>query len=424
MPQFPALDRNIECDVLIIGGGMAGILTAHYLKENGIEAVVAEGRRIGGGVTKNTTAVITAQHDRLYSELAKMHGVKGAQEYLAANLWAVDKLKELAGNGCDLEAASSVIYTRHNAGVLKKEAEFLSKLGYRADYITGSPLPFKIAAGLRFSEMAQFHPLKFISKISKGLNIYENTYITALKKNTAFTKNNNRIEAKHIVVATHYPFKRLTGLYFMKMFQNRSYVIGLKSNQKLDGTYVSYDGDGHYFRQYKDYILIGGGDRRVGTKVKGSCFDSVRQLAKDFYPDAAEEFAFAAQDCMSLDGVPYIGRYGKENRYVATGFNEWGMTSSMIGAKLITDMIMGKDTRESGFGGVFCPNRTIFRKQLFKNLGTVVISLLKPTAPRCTHLGSSLKRNKTEDTWECASHGSRFNAEGRIIDNPAMKDIT
>lgn len=419
LPKFPELDKDIKCEVLVIGGGMAGILIAHYLKENGVDVVVAEGQRIGGGVTKNTTAVISAQHDTLYLDLAKKHGFEGARNYLAANLWAVDQLKEL-GKDCDLQEIPSVIYSKEKekAEILKKETEFLNKLGYRAEFITESPLPFDIAGGVRFNEMAQFHPLKFIEKISKGINIYENTYITKLKKNTAYTKN-NRIEAKHIVVATHYPFKRLTGLYFMKMFQNRSYVIGINADKNFGGTFVSYDEDGLYFRNYNDLLLIGGGDRRVG--VKGCCFDQVRQFAKEYYPEAAEEFAFAAQDCMSLDGVPYIGGYGmKKNRYVATGFNEWGMTSSMVSARIISDMILKKENR---FDSVFSPRRSIWRKQLFKNLGTVVVSLLKPTPKRCTHLGSSLKYNKEEKTWECASHGSRFNEEGKIIDNPAMKDI-
>lgn len=419
LPEFETLATDIKCDVLVIGGGMAGILIANELKQNGYDVIVAEGQRIGSGVTKNTTAVVSAQHDTLYLDLVNKHGITGAKQYLTANLWAVDKIRELADD-CDFEALPSIMFTRNNADIqtLKEEIECLKELGFSADFVTESSLPFKIAGGVRFNNMGQFHPLKFLAKMTEGLKIYENTFITKIKKNTAYTEH-NQIEAKYIVIATHYPFERLTGLYFMKQFQNRSYVIGIKSGKPLGATFSSYDDDGLYFRSYNDTLLIGGGDRRVGSE--GCCYDQMRKAAEEYFPDSTEEFAFAAQDCITLDGVPYIGGYGlSKNHYIATGFNEWGMTTSMISAKIISDMIMKK---QNSFADVFSPYRSILRKQLFKNLGTVVVSLIKPTPKRCPHMGSSLIYNKVENTWECPCHGSRFNEDGKIIDNPAMKDV-
>ena len=124
---------------------------------------------------------------------------------------------------------------------------------------------------------------------------------------------------------------------------------------------------------------------------------------------------------MTLDGIPYIGQYSKRTPdfYVATGFNKWGMTSSMVAAKLLTDMILGK---KNDYVSVFSPSRSIIRPQLASNAGHAIINLLTPTAPRCPHVGCALKYNKQEHSWDCPCHGSRFDEDGKLLDNPATKD--
>ena len=124
---------------------------------------------------------------------------------------------------------------------------------------------------------------------------------------------------------------------------------------------------------------------------------------------------------MTLDGIPYIGQYSKRTPdfYVATGFNKWGMTSSMVAAKLLTDMILGK---KNDYVSVFSPSRSIIRPQLASNAGHAIINLLTPTAPRCPHVGCALKYNKQEHSWDCSCHGSRFDEDGKLLDNPATKD--
>ena len=124
---------------------------------------------------------------------------------------------------------------------------------------------------------------------------------------------------------------------------------------------------------------------------------------------------------MTLDGIPYIGPYSKHtpNLYVATGFNKWGMSSSMVAAILLTDLILGK---ENPYAPVFSPSRSILRPQLAINAGEAVLHLLTPKAPRCPHMGCSLKYNKQEHSWDCPCHGSRFTEDGHLLDNPAMKD--
>ena len=125
---------------------------------------------------------------------------------------------------------------------------------------------------------------------------------------------------------------------------------------------------------------------------------------------------------MKIDGVPYIGRYGKstDGLYVASGFNKWGMTSAMVSAMLLSDMILG---RKNDFAEVFSPQRSILKPQLLINGLAAVGNLLTPTAPRCPHMGCALKWNKAERSWDCPCHGSRFEQNGKLIDNPAAGNL-
>ena len=125
---------------------------------------------------------------------------------------------------------------------------------------------------------------------------------------------------------------------------------------------------------------------------------------------------------MSLDGMPYIGPYSKNmpGCFVATGYNKWGMTSSMIAAMLLSDMVMG---RENPYAKVFDPSRSAMKPQLILNGCEAVKNLLTPTAKRCPHMGCALKWNVSEQTWDCPCHGSRFDEEGKVLDNPANGDL-
>lgn len=419
MPSFPDLQGSIKTDVLIIGGGMAGILCAYYLQKSGVDYILVEGEKIGCGITKNTTAVITAQHDILYSKLIKQSGEEKAKQYLHANLRAVNEFRALSRTiECDFEESPSFIYSLSDKSKIENEVFEVNRLGFEAEFVKDIPLPFPIVGGVKFPSMAQFHPLKFIAGISKGLNIYENTFVNKLTGTVAYT-DKGVIFAKRVIVATHFPFINSHGMYFMKLYQQRSYVIALENADEIRGTYVDDAENGMYFRNYQNLLLIGGGDHRTGKN--GGNFDELRLFAKRHYPNAVKKYCWATQDCMSLDGIPYIGQYSKSlpNVFVAAGFNEWGMTSSMVGAFILADIISGK---KNEFAEVFSPDRSIFKKQLFVNLGVTLSNFIIPTTKRCPHLGCALRRNKTEHTWDCSCHGSRFDEDGSLIDNPAMRD--
>lgn len=420
LPKFEGLPRDMKTEVLIIGGGITGVLCAYMLQKSGVPYILAEAETICSGVTKNTTAKITAQHGLIYDKIINKYGEELAEQYLTANLIALRKYRELCLDiDCDFEEKSSYVYSLDNRDIIEREINALSKLGFKSELVTDTDLPFEIAAAIKFRNQAQFNPLKFISSISKELNIYEHTRVLEIKGNVAITTR-GKITAEKIIVATHFPFINKHGSYFLKMYQNRSYVIALENAPKIDGMYVDENEYGMSFREYNGLLLLGGGSHRTGKQ--GGNYNELRTFAKEHFKDAKEKYHFATQDCISLDSIPYIGKYSKntDNMFVATGFNKWGMTSAMVSAMIICDLVNDK---KNLYSEVFSPSRSILHPKLISNAFESAVNLLTPTTKRCSHLGCALKWNRAEHTWDCPCHGSRFTKDGELIDNPATKGI-
>ena len=419
MPGFEALKSDIKTDVLIIGGGLAGLLCARRLSEAHVDYALVEADRICGGVTGGTTAKITFQHGLIYDRLIRGFGVERARLYLEANRQALRQYGDLCREiDCDFTRREAWVYSRGDRRKLDREMEALRRLGFEPLFSERLPLPFPVAGAVGFPEQAQFHPLKFAANIAGGLNIFERTKVLELKPGQAIT-NRGRISADKIIVATHFPLLNKHGGYFMKLYQDRSYVLALKNAPVMDGMIRDADEKGLSFRSFQDMLLLGGGSHRTGKA--GGGWRELEEFARRHYPGAWIEARWAAQDCMSLDGVPYIGPYSRAtpDLYVATGFNKWGMTSAMAAAMILTDLVRGKD---NPYARVFAPSRSSLRPQLFLNAAEATLSLLTPTVPRCPHMGCALKYNRAERSWDCPCHGSRFQENGRLIDNPATDD--
>ena len=415
-PHFNALDGSVKTDVLIIGGGMAGVLCAYLLEQAGVNCVLVEAKRIGDGITCSTTAKITLQHGLIYHQLIGRFGPENAQKYLEANRAALEQYRLLCSRiDCDFQEQDAFVYSLHDRAVIERELAALNRLGFPAEFAGQLPLPFAVAGAVRATRQAQFHPLKFLYAIAQNLNIYENTRVLELKPGRA-SAHGGSIAAEKIIVATHFPFLNKHGSYFLKLYQHRSYVIALKNGPDVKGMYVDQAEKGLSFRNYGELLLLGGGSHRTGKK--GGGWRELSAFARQHYPDARECGRWATQDCMTLDGVPYIGQYSKHTPglYVATGFNKWGMTSSMAAAMILTDLVLEKD---NPYAPVFSPSRTILRPQLAVNAAEAAVDLLTPTLPRCPHLGCALKYNAQEHSWDCPCHGSRFAEDGTLMDNPA-----
>ena len=461
------LKGDIKTDILIIGAGITGILIGYFLKQNGREVVLIDKSEIARGNTRNTTAKITSQHDLIYNKLIQEFGEEKAKQYARANELAIRKYREIIKERkieCDFEELPAYIYSLNDTDLLKKEVDAARHLGIDAEYVEKVDLPLEVKGAVKFNNQGQFNPLKFLKDISKELTIYENTKAIKIEENLVSTDKGN-IVANHIVIATHYPIINAPGYYFMKMHQERSYVIALENaDNNIKGMYIDYEKQGYSFRNYKGLLLLGGISQRTGENESGGSYDKLRNIAKDLYPNSREKCHWSAKDCMTIDGIPYIGKYADStpNIYVATGFNKWGMTSSMVSAMIISDLILEKD---NDFSEIFSPKRF----DLSLSINNIANDLVKTAknfiaqkisipsseiqhiknghagivdyngqkvgvykdengkefivSTKCSHLGCELHWNADELTWDCPCHGSRFDYTGKLIESPANKDI-
>jgi glycine/D-amino acid oxidase-like deaminating enzyme len=421
LPEFHTLTKDIRTKVLIIGGGMAGILCAYFLQRSGVDYCLLEADTICSGVTGNTTAKITSQHGLIYDSLISRAGREIADGYLCANELALKRYKDLGWLiDCDMKEVDSYVFDRMDAEKLKREAAAVMQLGFPAEYVGQVDLPFETAGAVRFPNQAQFHPLKFVAAIAKNLNIYEHSPVREMTEYFALTDHGS-VAAEKVIVATHFPFINRRGSYFVKLYQERSYVLSLKNTEIPDGIYLEAKKGGLSLRGYEDTLLLGGITHRTGKEPDG--FEKLREQAKLYFPEAEITGQWAAQDCMTLDGLPYIGNYSSStpDLFVAGGFGKWGMTGAMISAIVLSDLVQG---RENEFAAIFNPSRGILKPQLAINMWEAMKGILKPHVKnRCTHMGCVLHWNAKEQTFECPCHGSCFDASGEVLENPARHKL-
>lgn len=464
--------QDTQWDVIVVGAGMTGLLTAYYLKERGKKVLVLEADKIASGQTERTTAKITGQHDLKYSKLIQTLGMKKANIYAQANEAAIREYEWLikkCGIDCQFERVPAYLYTLQDAELLEKEAEAASHLGIKTYVTDQTELPFPVKAALCFRNQAQFSPLQFIRHLAAELEVWEHTKVVDVKgkqvlaEKTTLTKEKSVLTAEHIVLATHYPLKNVPGFYFLRQHQERSYVLALSGCKKITGMYYGIDEDGLSVRQAGDYLLLGGGSHRTGENETGGTYAFLEKAAAQYFPGSKVEARWSAQDCMPHDGIPFIGRYSifTPHLYVATGFQKWGMTSAMIAAMILRDELCGV---YNPYAKLFRPQRLKFRasfgnllvdvgmsvKGLTKGLlhrpGKTVASLqtghggivtvdgkryacyrdkegeLHRISARCPHMGCELAWNPDEKSWDCPCHGSRFDVDGKLLDNPAKRD--
>ena len=434
------LKADIKAQNVVIGAGMAGILIAYFLQEQGQEVIVLEAKQVGSGQTKNTTAKITSQHGCIYHDMIRNAGFERAEAYAKANEAAIQLYKAIItkeGIDCHFEELPSFLYSQKEHGMerLKKEAKAAKALGIRAEYVRGDKvedLPFGVMGAVKFEGQAQFHPLEFIQRIAEKLTIYERTKVLEVDEHFVIT-DKHVVVADNVIFATHYPFPIVPGYYFLRQHQSRSYVVAIEGEavpKKLDGMYYGIDRDSLSFRHAEGRLLVGGGSHRTGKKEKRNGFCHLRKQVKQCYPQAEEVAYWAAQDCMPHDGIPFIGRYSlqKDNWYVATGFQKWGMTTAMISAMMISDMILGK---ENPYAFAFSPQRLLIRagwKNFWKDVWESVVGLgsglYVKEEEQCTHMGCALHWNEEEESWDCSCHGSRYGKDGKLIDGPAQGNLT
>lgn len=470
-------------DVLIIGAGLTGLNTAYLLKDSGLKIGIIEATTVGYGVTGYTTAKITVQHDLIYDYLINSFSLDEAKKYLKANEEGIKLYKKIIGENniqCDYKEQTAYVYavTDNEHNELKKEHEAYNKLGIDGFYTESIPLPVKVKGAIGIKNQGQFNPLKYLYTLyniicrAESCEIYENVRALNIEPSDGkhlVTTDAGEIKADKVVVTTHYPFDNSFGIYFLRLYQEKSYVIAAKTKEEpFEGMYINYTDPVYSMRyQFSDkenILLLGGGKHRTGEKENEE--DSYKEL-EDFlnenFADAEIVSKWSTQDCKSYDKIPFIGSYSNsvDNLYVATGFKKWGMSHSAAAAIILKNKILNI---EDDFSEVFNPSRyTVAQSSMefFKSVGAILKSFAKRVAPPpddaddievgegkiinynsmkvgvykdekgdyfvinpvCSHLKCALSFNEAEKTWDCPCHGSRFDIKGNVLEGPAVKPL-
>ncbi len=480
--NYPTLDQDISVDILIIGGGYVGIACAYQLVKEGFKIAILEGNRILNGVTAYTTAKITSQHGLIYDKIQRQMGRELAQQYADANQHAIQETKRIMNEhsiDCDFVTESAFTYTLQEKYVQKiyDEIKTATDLGIKASFVDEIPFNLPIKAAIRFDDQAQFHPRKFTLGLAKyiveqGVRIFENSRAVDIEEDNGYivtTTKGKKVTAKRVIIASHYPFYNKHGMYFARLYVERAYALAIKTKEKYPGgMYINADDPARSLRrldtQDGELVMVIGDHHKTGQgRSTLQHYEALVDYANSLFTVEDIPYRWSTQDCMTLDGIPYIGNFTSNtpNLYVATGFQKWGMTNSIVSSLLIKDLIV---KGESPWKDVYNPSR----KTIVASAKTFIVEnynvaeqlldgklsqlpekadlkpgdakVLKIDGKRvgayrdrqgnlhlvnttCTHMGCELNWNSAEESWDCPCHGSRFTYEGAIISGPAVNPL-
>ena len=480
--KYEKLEKNIETQVCVIGGGLTGLTTAYYLSKKNLDVVLVEKSEICGHTSGNTTAKITSQHGLFYKYLIDSVGEEQAKQYLKANEKAIkniEKIIEEENIECNFEKQDAYVFTQKNEELkkIKDEVKALHSIGFDSEFVEIVDAPIQIIGAIKFKNQAQFNPVKYAKGLAEAITknngkIYEQTKIIDLKskegKYEVIAENGKTIKSKYVVLATHYPIINIPGFYFMKMYQETSYIVAVDPKEELfSGMYINSENPTLSLRTTENgLVLFGGMDHKTGAKIDlKNSYKYLEEKAKQIYPKCEVKYRWNTEDCISLDKIPYIGEFSNlmPNVYVGTGYKKWGMTTSNVAANIIKDKILGRENKyEEVFkstrlkpiknyeelgnmikevGNSLILNKLKGAEEHLNNLGEDEGKILEidgeklgayrdrenrvyVVKPVCTHLGCELSWNNLDKTWDCPCHGSRFTYKGISIYDPSIKDLS
>ena len=477
----PAPDE-LDADVAVLGGGIAGLNAAAALLDQGRTVVVVEAARILEGVTGNTTAKVTASHGQIYGHLEQKFGAEQARLYADSQQAAIEhvaRVVETEGVDCDFVRTESYIYSEDPAETeaLEKEVEAATRAGLPVSLVNDTPLPYDVAAAIRYENQARFHPRKYLlhvaeSIVRRGGTILEETVALDVDEGDPCVVTTSRgvIRARDVVVATHIPFLD-RGLFFARQFPMRDYVVAGRLDTPLDGMYLSTESPTHSIRVTEDgdglLLIVGGEGHTTGREEDGDRrYERLADWTRERFGVTEVTHRWSTQDYTSLDRVPYVGRFhaGAKRLWVATAFGAWGMTNGVMSGLLLADLITGRENPWADLydparvgppttsvpkfvkenvavakhlvGGYLSPGDVGSADELAPGQAAVIRhgltkhatyrdddGTLHEVSARCTHLGCVVGWNAGERTWDCPCHGSRFDVDGNVLQGPAVKPL-
>ena len=460
---YKNLQENINTDILIIGGGITGISCAYELSQYYNNITLVTMNEFYSGTTGNTTAKVTYQQGFVYHNLLKSFSEDNVKKFYEFNKQGLERVKEIIQTekiDCDFQEVNGYLYSLHDEDEnIKLEYEAYQKLGIPGEITTMTDLD---ALALKVTNQGIFHPLKYLeailNKISDKVKIYENTKIIDIDGKIAITEDDFTITANDIIIATGYPIYPKYNLFFTKLIPSISYVVAGKAEKEIENAnYINTSDPIVAFRFYENMSLVSGFTHESKEmRTENEVFNELTEVAKAKFAIGDFEFAWSTRDYDSVDLLPFAGKI-RSHIYMATGYNEWGMTKSVASAMLIKDLIVGN---ESEFSSLFNPLRVAMTKKFFcYNAGMLktIIQSRKPfeqldnlnrsegkiikfhnrrygifkddngnvimVKATCTHLGCGLSFNKIDRTYDCPCHGSKFNYDGRVLGGPAKRDL-
>ncbi|MDQ5824853.1 MAG: FAD-dependent oxidoreductase [Chloroflexota bacterium] len=478
--RFPSLQGDVLVDVAVLGGGIAGLTAATLLKRAGKRVAVVEAGRLVEGVTGHTTAKVSSGHGLIYAELIKKFGEDGARIYAQSNEAALERIARFVadeGIDCDFERKGNYIYaeTEEELQRVQDELEAAQKLGLPVSFVKDTRLPYFTSGAIRYDNQAQFHPRKYLLHLAESLPgdgsfVFEDTRALDVEEGTPHRVMTNKgvVSAQDVIVATHFPFLD-RGLLFARVHPYREYVVcaRIREDQDPDGMYINTGSPTRSVRTtpYEGgrLLIVVGEKHRTGEETDTEQhYTALEEFARTSFGVEEFEYRWSTQDNYSIDRVPYIGKLNPKSDgvYVATGFSAWGMTNGTLSGMILSDLIFGVQNPWAEF---YDPNRApSLGKLIQENLGIpkhwlgarlappeveslsrlasgegaiVEVGGEKVAAYRddqgtvhaisavCTHMGCIVNWNSGEKSWDCPCHGSRFSADGKVIQGPAVRNL-
>ncbi len=429
--NYKSLGNDLDLDVLIIGGGLTGISSLYHLRNSNLKVALVEQYKIGYGITGNSTGKLNYLQNNLIDKIRNYYNDDIVSLYLSSQKEALEELIHVIKKEnieCSLEKVETYLYTNQEKEIkkLKKLKQLLEKNHFKIE--EGSNLFVESKYMIKGTSYI-INPLKLISGLLKNNSfpIYEKTSIIRMeKKNNNYIcyTNNNKIKAKYVILACHYP-TFVNSLFFpIKVNLEKSYLSASICHTK-PFSLISYSNPFISIRTYQDYIVYLSNSHTIDKKLdEKEQYKELKKKLKDL--NLQPDYLWSNTDIMTSDGLPFIGEL-KENLFLATGYNTWGLISSYLSGMIIKDII---EKRKNPYIELFNPTRKAIKDTIpyientYHNLNSYIKSFFQSnTSYKCPHMGCRLIYNEIEKTYDCPCHGSRFLEDGTIISSPANKKL-
>ncbi|HEY0891079.1 MAG TPA: FAD-dependent oxidoreductase [Nocardioides sp.] len=433
-------------DVVVVGGGLAGVTTTLLLARAGVRVLLLEARTLGGGTTGRSTAKLSLLQGTRLSTISRRHGTETVAAYLAGHREGQAWIRRFADeHGVSVESRPAYTFaaTKRGTEAVRAELEAAQQVGLPLTWQDSVPLPFATYGAVRLEDQAQVDPLELVTALAREAETHGATVVEGARVHTVHQRDGLEVElddgstiaTERVVLSTGMPILDRGG-FFARMEATRSYAMAFRTAAPtVDGMYLSADSPTRSLRDADGgaLLLVGGNGHRTGSNTEHAAkLEDLRRWTHEHFPGSEESHAWSAQDHMSHHRLPYAGPLvpGSDRLYVTGGFAKWGMTGAPAAALAVTAQLLGGQVdwsetwqpwRRSELTGV--PTSARFNGTVAVELarGWLVPAVTDRSAPAavCTHLGGALRWNDAERTWDCPLHGSRFDADGSVLDAPA-----